>query len=303
MERIGIQADSTVSTAEGKVGKEVGEMVGVRVITFKLVKEARICGDGRCYCGLGLYCTERQKNDGDVEFTRYQAYQSTVRERIEISVLAVMSRDSPGLRTLAMTYARDRVPWDIDAIRECIRFMTLEERECIKKLDCRTDILAWAEGFFVKRPIPSFDIIPITVACMLLKADEGEGSAFVKLWELPGGAMEKGESAYAAAVREVKEETSVTLHKVYHHTSIARKGINGKSHNVNLMFGFAKTAPAQAKWPGQDGEITKVKWVPISKLVVKKEKYRLLLPAIDIFGDIFTRVGQTDVGMRSDGRG
>jgi len=77
-------------------------------------------------------------------------------------------------------------------------------------------------GHFIRRPIAPDGRRPAAVAVVLVPDDEGQACflltrraptlrAHARQWALPGGRLERGEPAVAAALRELAEELGATL--------------------------------------------------------------------------------------------
>lgn len=77
-------------------------------------------------------------------------------------------------------------------------------------------------------------------------------------WSLPKGKLEKGEPAYAAAVREVEEETGVRIRLGAPLSDVAYRVVKGPKV-VHFWVGYALTETARRP----DHEVDEVEWVPI----------------------------------------
>lgn len=100
---------------------------------------------------------------------------------------------------------------------------------------------------------------------------------FAGLWSLPGGAIEPGEEALAAARREVYEETAIAarLLGVSSVADVIIKGDGGElvSHHVLIVFaGIAESAAARA---GSDAaaaewaELTRLETIPLLPGIIR----------------------------------
>lgn len=63
-----------------------------------------------------------------------------------------------------------------------------------------------------------------------------------KVWTLPGGGIERGETPAEAALREVKEEVGITLDKLTDHGTIEEE-ISGSPHTAHLFSAVADVRP------------------------------------------------------------
>ena len=79
-------------------------------------------------------------------------------------------------------------------------------------------------------------------------------------WSLPKGKLEKREPAYAAAVREVEEETGVRIRLGAPLSDISYRVIKGPKI-VHFWVGYATTETARRP----DHEVDEVEWVPIAQ--------------------------------------
>ncbi|GAA4514096.1 NUDIX domain-containing protein [Actinoallomurus oryzae] len=88
-------------------------------------------------------------------------------------------------------------------------------------------------------------------------------------WALPGGAIDLGESAAQAAVRETQEETGITPEitglvgiytdpqHVIHYTS---------NDEVRQEFSIVLTGRPVSGWPTPSSESSEVRWVPAAEI-------------------------------------
>lgn len=79
-------------------------------------------------------------------------------------------------------------------------------------------------------------------------------------WELPGGAVEKGEHLHQAVIREVKEETGYVC-KVKELHSVREAYFQDKEHHALMITFFAEITGGQMSILDPDHEIEEVKWV------------------------------------------
>lgn len=79
-------------------------------------------------------------------------------------------------------------------------------------------------------------------------------------WELPGGAVEKGEHLKQAVIREVKEETGYVC-KVNELHSVREAFFQDKKHHALMITFFAEITGGQMSILDPDHDIEEVKWV------------------------------------------
>jgi len=113
---------------------------------------------------------------------------------------------------------------------------------------------------------------------LIVRRQEGQGGA--GQWDIPGGAIEKGENQMDALKREVFEETGLKIDNLHKIKSVPLKipeaGINSEMHiyKCNALGIDVKLKPAT--WKGSNGkpEHNEYKWI------AKKEELELL-PMLD----------------------
>lgn len=83
-------------------------------------------------------------------------------------------------------------------------------------------------------------------------------------WDIPGGYVEQGESPYAAAVREVKEELGLTVSVG---NMLAVDWAPAENEGDKILFLFAgPVLAADQEFSFADGEIAEARYVPLDDL-------------------------------------
>lgn len=102
----------------------------------------------------------------------------------------------------------------------------------------------------------------------VLLLQRGAGSKFAPLhWDFPSGKADKGESVTAAAIRELKEETGLTVD----HAALKVAGIIHGAWGVEAPNGFLTVIFAARTWQGEpvNAEPRKhaqIAWFPVNKV-------------------------------------
>lgn len=95
-------------------------------------------------------------------------------------------------------------------------------------------------------------------------------------WQLPGGSVEIGEHPAEAALREIKEETSLTIQLIFDRPFVYSHGFGRKGHVILLVY-KAKYISGKLDISGDLGETKEAKWfrpedVPHLKSLPETEK-------------------------------
>jgi mutator protein MutT len=119
-------------------------------------------------------------------------------------------------------------------------------------------------------PIPSVGAVVVQQGYVLL-IQRGQPPA-QGLWTLPGGVIEVGETPEEAVVREVREETNLTVTVggiVEIVTKVFRDVHNAVQYHY-LILDYLATCRAGAALPSvflsPDADVTDVRWIPLGEL-------------------------------------
>ena len=76
---------------------------------------------------------------------------------------------------------------------------------------CTSRCLAWGKNFSKKIPAYNIAVSVIEYQNKILISRRENSKLLSGLWEFPGGKIERNENAYEAVIREIKEETNLTI--------------------------------------------------------------------------------------------
>jgi mutator protein MutT len=76
-----------------------------------------------------------------------------------------------------------------------------------------------------------------------------EGVPLAGLWEFPGGKINAGETAEAAAVRECLEETGIRVEAILHLSSVRHEYEHGMVELEFIACRVSSSDSSQSKWP------------------------------------------------------
>lgn len=104
---------------------------------------------------------------------------------------------------------------------------------------------------------------PLVVAQAVVLGEDGEVLLAVRGdlrgWELPGGAVEEGEAAAVAVVREVEEETGLQVEVEHHVGDYVRTGF--RPHTAKVYRCRATGGALRGNW-----EVRALRWFPSDQL-------------------------------------
>jgi 8-oxo-dGTP pyrophosphatase MutT (NUDIX family) len=83
-------------------------------------------------------------------------------------------------------------------------------------------------------------------------------------WQLPGGGVHRGESSEAGALREIKEETGITL--TTKQLAFLEEGVGGTDGLHFRYYGYLVELPKRPIVQRHQLEITEAAWVPVKDL-------------------------------------
>nr|XP_011460062.1 PREDICTED: nudix hydrolase 2-like [Fragaria vesca subsp. vesca] len=116
---------------------------------------------------------------------------------------------------------------------------------------------------------------------VLVVQEKGGQHGGTGLWKLPTGAVDEGEDIYAAAVREVKEETGIDSEFV---EILAFRQIHKSFFEKSDLFFLCMLRPLSFDIQKQDQEIEAAKWMPFEEYAAQPfvQKYEFLRYLHDI---------------------
>jgi ADP-ribose pyrophosphatase YjhB (NUDIX family) len=109
------------------------------------------------------------------------------------------------------------------------------------------------------------------------------------VYTLPGGVVEAGESLTEAAIREVQEETGLTIEpfKLAGHREAIKRHADGRVERHFVIMCFASRLVSGTPTPND--EITEILWCQPAEL----EKLRTTEGLAEIVGSAFALLGET----------
>lgn len=139
------------------------------------------------------------------------------------------------------------------------------------------------KNYFLEEPFSKMNERSAPVAAVSAVIVENDRILLVKrgvepnkgLWSLPGGAIELGETARDALIREVREETCLDVEPVkvaYVHDVIARTNADVHYHYVIIGF-FARVLAGSAR---ASSDAADIQWVPLADIKYLKTTTGLL---------------------------
>ncbi|GIG55748.1 hypothetical protein Lfu02_01200 [Longispora fulva] len=126
------------------------------------------------------------------------------------------------------------------------------------------------------------------------------------LWHLPGGGLDPGETAAAATVRELREETSldVVLAELtfVRETSYPLAG-GSHRHRIDVVFTATTSEPLTARLGPQPGHTTAVAWIGLESLAeldLRPPELAWLLPRLAAGEPVPRYLTDTETGHQTD---
>lgn len=130
-------------------------------------------------------------------------------------------------------------------------------------------------------PIPGVGAVVFHEDCVLLVQRNREPR--LGQWSLPGGAVELGETLEEAVIREVREETGLTVTPISHVKALERierdRDDRVRFHYVLNDFLCRVLDPGSRLHPATD--VSDARWVPLANLRQSNE-YLLPIPTLEV---------------------
>ncbi|WP_284250097.1 NUDIX hydrolase [Litorihabitans aurantiacus] len=101
---------------------------------------------------------------------------------------------------------------------------------------------------------------------LLAHLSQAPGRDLPDAWTLPGGGLEHGEHPSAAAVREVTEETGLTIAvgDLLGIDSLVHESSHGRAHALRIVY--RGTVTGGRLRPETDGSTDEAAWIPLPRL-------------------------------------
>ena len=120
--------------------------------------------------------------------------------------------------------------------------------------------------------VSCFVLTKINDQWCVLANQRGEGTPdFQGCWNVPCGYLDYNETTKQAAIREVYEETGVKLNKV--NFWMFNDAVDENRQNVTFRYyaiipnpQFANITKQTRERGGEEGEVSKISWIPLTKL-------------------------------------
>ncbi len=122
------------------------------------------------------------------------------------------------------------------------------EKDLYKKIDIREEV-----------PIKSF-----TIAAFICKKENNKGKYLQNSWQMISGKIEKGEKAWQAALREIKEETGITPDSLYSANKV-EYFYEVNQNCINLVPIFVGSVENEVEVRLSDSEHNEYKWITVDE--------------------------------------
>ncbi len=108
------------------------------------------------------------------------------------------------------------------------------------------------------------------------------GEPFKGCWAFPGGFMEMNETTEECAIRELQEETGLTVDRLYQIGAYSKTDRDPRGRTVSVAYLAIIDSPATVK--GSD-DAAAAEWFPITKLPeLAFDHYEIMQDAMTVYG-------------------